>query len=88
LLIRGTEDAEDINFSIAVERTAIEKQSAAYAAQVTKMHQSFGCNVPLPASLLPVGLSGFIQSPSQRLDKKITNSAICGSAVIINYPRQ
>jgi hypothetical protein len=33
---RGTEFAENNNFSIAVERTAMEKHSAAYAAETTK----------------------------------------------------
>ena len=35
-LIRVTEDAEINIFSIAVERTAMEKHSAAYAAEMTK----------------------------------------------------
>jgi hypothetical protein len=32
----GKKDAENNNFSIAVERTAMEKHSAAYAAETTK----------------------------------------------------
>jgi len=35
-LIRGTENAENNNFSITIERTVMEKHSAAYAAETTK----------------------------------------------------
>ena len=35
-LIRGTENAENNNFSITVERTVMEKHSASYAAEITK----------------------------------------------------
>jgi hypothetical protein len=37
---RVSEDAENNNFSIAVERTAMEKYSAAYAAETTKVINS------------------------------------------------
>jgi len=41
---RGTEDAENISFSIAVERTAMEKHLAVYTARKQRMIDAFNTN--------------------------------------------
>jgi hypothetical protein len=73
-LVRGTEDAEKNNFSIAAFSAAMEKYSAALLQKKQKASNSLVKSAN-NGILLSEGLSRFIQSPSQRLDRKITTSA-------------
>jgi hypothetical protein len=92
---RGTKDAENNNFSIAAERTAMEKHSAAYAAETTKsiILRLQGANTGI---LLPEGLSRFAfrrpcpvecEAYSSGVSEKQKNQKLCAlcASVVINF---
>ena len=80
---RGTEDAENNNFSIAVERTAMEKHSAAKLRKRQKASILWlqGANTGI---LLPEGLSHFA---FRRLSEKQKNQKLCAlcASVVNNF---
>ena len=77
---RGTEIAENNNFSIAVERTAMEKHSA---AKLRKRQKSsiLWLRGPNKGILLPEGLSRFAfrrLSEKQKKPKTLRTLRLCG----------
>ena len=79
---RVTEDPENNNFSIAVERTAMEKHSAAYAAETTIVINSLVARCKY-GHIITRRVVSFCFSASQRKAKKKHQKLcdLCGSAV-------
>jgi len=82
---QDADDAENNNFSIAVERTAIEKHSAAYAAETTKGINSLVARCQY-GHFITRRVESFCFSASQRKAKRtkaLRAPRLCGGSIII-----